>query len=104
MGAGPEKGGVCGWWGVAASQSPRRAKGSSFSPSTLRRGPVELFVLRICRTMLARPPGAAWASPAGPRVSETLWFLYSPSVELQSWVNERVAFLIVNLDNLVGLK
>lgn len=52
--------------------------------------------------MLARlvRPGQALQALAFQR----LWFLYSPSVELQSWVNERVAFLIVNLDNLVGLK
>lgn len=56
-GAGPETGGVGGWWGVAASQWPRHAKRSLvtlFSPSTLRRGPVELFLIRICRTTLTQ--------------------------------------------------
>lgn len=104
MGAGPEKGGVCGWWGVAASQSSRHAKCTSATPcslSTLRRTPVELFLLRICRTMLTRCGLGKHCRPS--RIRDC-GFLDSPSVELPSWVNERSAFLIANLDDLVGLK
>ena len=70
--------------GWSASQSLRPSKMElcdTFPPSTLRGGAVELFLIRIWRTMLARLPGVKcvkWVSTASPYILEPA-LLDSPS-------------------------